>query len=366
MILKNTVVALSVAMIVISCGKKETPNRPPDPTPTTPETPTNPVASGTAKKARMDSLTNVIKKWQLNNIVRDSVWQDSAGVSFFIRYTAGWYRYNDNNLFPGNTINPVKFKNSNELEFVTGPENQQVKIFNSNHVVKPFDTLVTASKAAVDGTIRYWFRENKGTVSGAGSGKAVRFTDYATLFLSFPGTLTNRFFDPVPVSQLIPVAQHASLDKKIGCMVYSVASYYTVYFDYLDGLQRYKDYYATNTVNKGFISSVSYGHEVYVFVESDATEDKLIAAINRTLDGTATGEDIELLRQSHSRVYYRHTAADKVAKENLNGYDRLNEFVRITRNTPFQYTGVPVYYGVTNATPEDIEADRILKVDYKL
>ncbi|MBC9909014.1 hypothetical protein [Chitinophaga varians] len=365
MIRKHTVVALSVLMIVMSCGKKETPNRPQDPPPTNPG-PTTPVASATAKKARIDSLTNAIKKWQLNNIVRDSVWQDSAGISFFIGYTAGWYRYNDNNLFPGNTINPVPFKNRNELEFVAGPANQQVKIFNSNHLVKPYDTLLTASRAAVDGTIRYWFRENKGPVSGVGSGKAVPFTDYATLFLSFPGTLTNRFFDPVPVSQLIPAAKHAALEKKTGCMVYSVASYHTVFFDYLDGLQRYKDYYATNAVNKGFISSVSYGHEIYVFVESDATEDKLTAAINRTLDGTETGEDITLLKQSSSRVYYRHTAADKVAKENLNGYDRLKEYVTITRNTPFQYAGVPVYYSMMNTLPEDIEADRILKVDYKL
>lgn len=362
MTLKNTVVALSVIMMVMSCGKKETPDRLPDPNPVNP----GPVTAATTKKARIDSIANDIKKWQLNNIVRDSVWQDSAGISFFIRYTAGWYRFNDNNLLPGSTINTVKFKKDSELEFVTGPTNQQVKLFTDNLAAKPYDTLVTASKVAVDGAIRHWFRDGKGAVAGLGSGRAVTFTDYATVFLSFPGLLTARFFDPVASNQLVPAVKQASIEKKRGCMVYSTGTYYTVYFDYDDGLRRYKDYYAANPVNKGFVSSVSYGHEVYVFIESDAAEDKLRAAMNRTLDGTETGEDIELLRQTQAHVYYRHAGADKVAQTNLNGYDRLKEYVAIMKNTPFQYIGVPVYYGVMSVAPENIEADRILKADFRL
>lgn len=358
---KHSVVVLFVIMAVISCGKKETPNRPPDPV-----APNDTVVTGTAKKARIDSLTSAIRKWEVNNIVRDSVWQDSAGVSFFIKYTAGWYRFNDNNLFPGNTINTTTFKSNGDLEFVTGPGNQQVKLFNDRLTTTPADTLVTASKTAVDGLVRYWFRENKGSVSGLGSGRAVKFTDYATLFLFFPGTLTARYFDPVPVSQLIPAARQSALEKKTGCMIYSAGTYYTVYFDHDDAYQRYPNYYATNAANKGFISSVSYGHEIYVFLESDTTEDKLRVAMNRTLDGTETGEDIELLKQAKAHVYYRHVGADKVSKDNLNGYDRLKEYMTIITKTPFQFTGVPVYYGVMNAVPEDMEADRILKVDYKL
>ncbi|SJZ84815.1 hypothetical protein SAMN04488128_1011839 [Chitinophaga eiseniae] len=358
-------VALFVIMTVVSCGKKETPVRPVDPGPPTPVTPIDPAATGKAKKVRMDSLANAIRKWAVNNIVRDSVWQDSAGVSFFIKYGAGWFRFNNDNLFPGNTINAVKFK-TDELEFLPGPDNQQVKIFTTVPAIKKGDTVVAASKAAVDGVLRYWFRENKGPISALGSGRAVTFTDYATLSLAFPGTLTARHFDPIPVQQMVPAASHAALEKKTGCMVYSVGTYHTIYFDYNDGLQRYKNYYATNAADKGIISSVSYGHEVYVFLEADTPEDKLRPAMNRTLDGTETAEDIELLRQAKARVYYRHTSADKVSKDNLNGYDRLKEYVNILTKTPFQYTGVPVYYSVMNTAGADTEVNRILKVDFKL
>lgn len=363
MILKNTVVALSAAMLMMSCGKKDVPDTPTDPNP---NPGTNPVAAGTSKKARIDSISRLIKNWQVNHVVRDSVWQDSAGVSFFIKYGAGWHRFSDNNLFPGNTINLATFRNSSVPEFIPGPDNQQVKIFTTSLAVKRGDSVVPASKAAVDGVLRYWFRDTKGPISGLGSGRAVTFTDYATLFLAFPGTLTARHFDPIPVQQLVPAASHAALEKKTGCMVYSVGTYHTIYFDYGDGLKRYKNYYATNAADKGIISSVSYGHEVYVFLESDAPEDKLRPAMNRALDGTETAEDIELLRQAKSHVYYRHTAADKVSKDNLNGYDRLKEYVNILTKTPFQYTGVPVYYSVMNTAGGDIEVDRILKVDFKL
>lgn len=364
MILKNTVAALAVAMIVMSCGKKDVTVTPTDPNP---NPSTNPVATVTSKKARIDSIYRLIKKREANNmnIVRDSVWQDSAGISFFIKYGAGWFRANDDNLFPGNTVNVVRFKR-NELEFIPGPDNQLVKIFTTVPAARPGDTVVAASKAAVDGVLRNWFRGSKDPVSGLGSGKAITFTDYAMPFLSFPGMLTAKYFDPVPAYQLIPVAPHAAPEKKAGCLVYSVSTYYTVYFDYGDGLRRYKNYYTTNAAGKGIISSVSYGHEVYVFLESDAGEDKLRSAMNRTLDGKETAGDIELLRQATARVYYRHTAADKVSKGNLNGYDRLKEYVDLLTKTPFQYTGVPVYYSVKNTAGVAIEADRILQADYKL
>lgn len=86
----------------------------------------------------------------------------------------------------------------------------------------------------------------------------------------------------------------------------------------------------------------------------------------RTLDGTEAMEDIELLRQATAHVYYRHTEADKVSKNNVNGYDRLKEYVNSTTKKTSQYKGVPFYYSVMNTAGADIEADRILQANYKL
>lgn len=357
--LKKTVATVLIIALTISCKKNDDkPVNPPGPDPQ--------VVKDLSKKAKIDSISNVIKKWQLNNVVRDSVWNDSAGVSFFIKYPAGWFRINGNSIFPGATINTSEFKKDNVPEFLAGPENQQVKLFTGNITVKPVDSLIPLSQTAVSGLIQHWFGKSNGTTEGTAVGRAVSFDDYATLFLYSPAAaLTNRLFDPVPLHQLIPAAKQSAIEKKNGCMVYSVWVNYRLYFDYQDGLVRYKNYYATDAGNKGFISMVAYGHEVFVFLESDAEEDKLRPAMNRTLSGTETSEDVALLKQSKAHVYYRHVAAAKVSKEDLNGYDRLKEYLTII-NTPFDYKGVPLYYGVKNTAAETIEADRLLRIDFTL
>lgn len=359
---KNILTAALIILSLASCRKKDKPVNPsPDPV-----IPTLPVTSGVSKKSRIDSISREIKKWELNNVAKDSVWQDSAGVSFFIRYTAGWYRYNANGVLPGKIINTVRFKTDSEVEFSAGPGSQLIKITTDNITATPYDTLVPASATGVDGAIHRWFGNRKNeTVAGMGSGRGTSFNNYATIFTGFPGALTSRFYDPVPVNQLIPALKQSAIEKKTGCMVYSAGAYYRIYFDYDDAFTRYSNFYQRNITDKGFVSMITYGHEVYVFIESDAADDNVRAAVNRTLDGTETAEDISLLKQSTGRVYYRHIAADKVAKENINGYDRLKEYKAIM-SAPFQYKGVPVYYGVDDMSLAPVTADRLLKVDFPL
>ncbi|WP_143019695.1 hypothetical protein [Niabella drilacis] len=367
---------LALIFLIASCGKKDIPLNPPGPEP--PNSPDPPVTIVQGKKAQIDSIRAALKANSFNKeVLRDSVWEDSSGVSFFIRYSADYYRVNDGNeaeIYPGAFLNKKDFQEAVLTPFNGYPDHPVALSSTAGGIAG--DTLIAPNRTAFTGLMDHWFKGLQNGDVSLSSGR-VPFKRYSTALFNFPGWIIgeNSAFEQIDPAYLVPRLPDGTdaIAKRSGYVVYSMGVYHHVLFNDARDYNEHKASYAGLLKNDAcFISDLVYGYAAYVFLESDATEERLKSAVNSYFNNWATADDIAVLKSADARVYYQHVNRNSIAARDLNGYERLIEFKKLFEQ-PFNYKGVPLVYRVKGIRTEGssvslypVQSDRVYKTAFRL
>jgi len=329
-----------LAVVAVGCSKKDSPVVPNPPKP-----PTSPVKTN-YKKIQIDSVRKVleIEKYK---IVRDSIWKDSLGISFFVLDSVSEFGVtpkNEDGVYPGSLFAVADLK---KLAFtpITNYEKLPITVFTDAWNVDKFSDIIVPSKKNADDALSKIISSAKGPrkqINGQSSGKT-EFTDY---------TLTAKYLLGIGDgfgSLLTPKLQPGTADiqKKTGLILYYITSYYSYRIDGPNDPFFNKNQYPDLAARSAVVGGINYGRIGMVFLESDSSWTSLSRAVTRFTDdkGQPTQNDISILKSAAAHVYYKDLSGEKlIDQNNLNGYDRIMEFKKINALYNDKDKGVPISF----------------------
>lgn len=333
-----------LAVVVAGCSKKDSPVVPDPPKPP-PVTPVTPVKTN-YKKPQIDSIRKVLEN-QKYKIVKDSVWKDSLGISFFVSDSVSEFGVTAKNVdgaYPGSLFAVADLK---KLAFtpITNYEKLPITVFTDAWNVDKFSDIIVPSKKTADDALSKIIASATGPrkqINAQSSGKT-EFASYA---------LTAKYLLGIGDgfgSLLTPKLQPATTDiqKKTGLILYYITSYYAYQIDGVNDPFFNKSQYPDLAARSAVVTGINYGRVGMVFLESDSSWTSLSGAVARFTDdkGQPTQNDISLLKSAAAHVYYKDLNGEKlIDQNNLNGYDRITEFKKINALYNDKDKGVPISF----------------------
>lgn len=332
MALRNLFFFVSVLALVASCGEKDSPIDP-----VKPPTPPNPPVAKVSKKAQIDSINKLLKTIdRYKDVVRDSVWADSSGVTFFYNYSEQRIPVTPNNLavsYPGAFVNMNELKNGN-YKLLQGYPTKPIDIYSMSVGQYYINEKLIPDFNSINNLVNNVY---KGALEKSNVAYIIApFKRYEDAFLG-----AKQF-----VKQLKPAitlnVDSAVKTSRVLIINNGDADMYA--FDDVGEYSSNPQMYQSLAGAGAYVQAVQYGYRITMVVESNESEAKLKDAVEHLLvKKNATSDDIQLLQQAKAYVYYNHPFAASISTENKNGYERLKECEDLLAK-PYPKQGVPVYF----------------------
>ncbi|WP_448104411.1 thiol-activated cytolysin family protein [Pedobacter panaciterrae] len=363
------ILLLLLSSTFIACKKAEKTESLVPPTVTPPVTEEPKVS---AKAFKIDSIRSAVNKNAWYAVVSDSVWADSAGISFKVQ-TAEDFRDGalsflglvNNNIFPGALLQGDSMENLLYKPFVfTVYKQNPLVIYSTSPSFDPFMTTLIPSLAGSNDFIKNSLKANGKQVDGFTYSNGTEFRNYSEISIT-----TGKNWD---FSQLVikKANDKGNIKKKTGFFVNYELSLFNIAVDFPASEHRIFEAGVDPALISGnpvYVSNVTYGRSAIIAIESDASFQQIKASFQNVQNGQGSVEDKNLFTEAVVTVYMRGFKAVDVSNiEAARGYDQVQLFVKsLAAGGSYSNAdyGVPINFYVSKITDN---SDLKFKFNYRL
>lgn len=346
---------LLFSTVFMACkkGDKLEPTPPP---PTTPP-PVKPVAS--TKTFKIDSIRSIVQKNGSYTALSDSIWADSAGISFKVQMrdeaaeAALSFPATENTaIFPGALLQGNSIGTSSYKSFVLSSYKQNPLVIYSSS--PSFDPLMTKLIPSLSGTtdfIKTSLKTDGKQINSLTYTNGTEFRNYSEITMS---TRKNWDFSSLVIRK---AGDKGHIKKKTGFYVNFELALFDIAVDF--PASDYKIFEAgvdpaSISGDPVYVNDVVYGRTAIIAIESDAAFQEIKAAFQAAQTGKESAEDKKILQEAVITIYMRGFKTDEVSRiQTAQGYDRVSLFTKALlaagtySNTDY---GVPISFYVSKIT----------------
>lgn len=346
---------LLFSTVLMACkkGDKLEPTPPP---PTTPP-PVKPVAS--TKTFKIDSIRSIVQKNGFYTALSDSIWADSAGISFKVQIrddaaeAALSFPATENTaIFPGALLQGNSIGTSSYKSFVfSGYKQNPLVIFSSSTSFDPLMTKLIPSLSGTTDFIKTSLKTDAKQISDFTYTKGTEFRNYSEITM---WTRKNWDFSSLVIRK---AGDKGHIKKKTGFFVNFELALFDIAVDF--PASDYKIFEAgvdpaSISGDPVYVNDVVYGRTAIIAIESDAAFQEINAAFQAVQTGKESAEDKKILQEAVITIYMRGFKTDEVSRiQTAQGHDRVSLFTKALlaggtySNTDY---GVPISFYVSKIT----------------
>lgn len=327
---------LLLASLCLAC--KKDPKVTPDPVgPVTVPVDTGKTAPiKSTKFAKIDSIRKVISAKATYDVLSDSVWADSAGITFRVQ-AKGSFMTNQfsptplskNRIYPGSLLKGNTILNQ-KYEALTGYPQNAVTIYSSLLSVELFSTAVPSLGETTKYIKAFLGNSTGGQVDAISFSNGSSFTNYSEISIN-----TGTSWDFSSLAILRP-ADNGHIKKKNGFYATIDLSLFSVLLDPTSE----GGYFAPGTNigsipdNPVIIEGVTYGRTAIVAIESDEDFNTIKTAFQSVLNNESAAATQKLLNEATITLYmegFNETETRNV--KTATGYTQLSLFSTAVKNS---------------------------------
>ncbi|NRF37483.1 thiol-activated cytolysin family protein [Pedobacter foliorum] len=318
-----------------------------------------------AKAFKIDSIRSAVRKNPGYTVVSDSIWADSAGISFKVQvaedFTDAALSFQgavNSSVFPGALLQGGSIRNMLYQPFVpNGYKQHPLVIYSTSPSFDPFSTTLIPSLKGTTDFIKNALNTDGKQIESVSYSNGTEFSNYSEISMA---TRKNWDFSALVIKQ---PGDHGHIKKKTGFYVNYELSLFNVTVDFPASDFRIFEANidpATVSGDPLYVNHVTYGRTAILAIESDASFQQIKSAFQNAQNGQERAEDKDLLQKSVITVYMQGFKAGEVDKIQVaNGYNRVQLFTKaLAASGSYSNTdyGVPVNFYVSKIT--DISSEK--------